>query len=206
MWSAGDAVAAAVAEGPVTAPGTEQHYANINYLVLGNVIEVATGESYEEVLQRRILDPLGLTGTGLESALTSLPVPHEVPAPGGPPLPLGEFDTTQLVASSWTAGGLVSTVDDLLAFMDALVAGRVLNAEQLTLMFDTTTPSRSGYGLGMSAYDFDGRTIFGHNGRTVGFAAAIRHDPATGVTVAVLSNDGSAVSSELAEQLLRPQT
>ena len=197
-----EAINTAIANGPATAPGTTQEYANVNYLLLGKIVESATEQPFADVLRERLVDPIGLTATGFDQ--TGIATGYEAPAPGSPPTSLVEFDTNTVVASSWTAGGLVSSADDLLTFVTALVEGRLLSPELFSQMLDTTTAPRDGYGLGVASYEFQGRIVFGHNGRTVGASAAIRHDPATGVTTVVASNDGTADTIGLAEELLAP--
>ena len=69
-------------------------------------------------------------------------------------------------------------------------------------MLDTSSGPRSGYGLGVSEYPMGDGVVYGHNGRSTGFASSLRHDPSTGITVIVLSNDGTAPTSDLATELL----
>ena len=125
------------------------------------------------------------------------------PGPGQAKLPLGEFQTSVAVRASWAAGGLVSTAGDVVALADALFGGGILTEATLELMLDATSGSRDGYGLGVSSYAVGDNTFHGHNGRTIGFASSLRHDPTTGTTIVVLANDGAAPTAELATQLMQ---
>ena len=196
-------IARALADDASSVPGTHQTYSSTNYLILGKLIESATGQSYETALHQRVLDPLGLIDTGFEQADTGLATPHEQPGPSQPTLPLDEFNTELVVRASWAAGGLVSTVNDLTSFANALFAGEIIGSESLDLMLDATSHPRNGYGLGVSSYVSGTRVLFGHNGRTVGFTSSLLHDVATGVTVVVLANDGTAPTGELAMELMQ---
>ena len=109
----GEVIEQALRQGVGSEPGTQQSYSSTNYLILGDIVETATGQSYESALRARILDPLGLENTGFEQDDTNLATPYERPGPGQPKLSLEEFPTDVAVRASWAAGGLGSTVDDL---------------------------------------------------------------------------------------------
>ena len=183
-------------------PGIQQSYSSTNYLILGVVVEAATGQSYDSALHDNVLEPLGLDNTGFEGPDTKLATPYERPGPGQPQFPLDEFATDVAVRASWSAGGLVSTAEDLVVFTEALFGGDLLSSESLDLMLDTSSGPRAGYGLGVSQYPMRDGVVYGHNGRTIGFASSLRHDPSTGITVIVLSNDGTAPTGDLASELL----
>lgn len=183
-------------------PGALQSYSSLNYIVLGAVIEAVTGDTYEAVLQERILNPVGLDQTGLETPKADLPTAYEHPLPGQPALSLAEFPTTEAAAASWSAGALISTIADLITFSDILFTGQIVTPDSLDLMLDTDTPPRDQYGLGIAAYEIGETTVYGHNGRTIGYATSLRHDPITGTTVVVLSNDGNAPTAEFADELM----
>jgi D-alanyl-D-alanine carboxypeptidase len=111
-------VALAMAHPLTSAPGTAWRYSNTNYLLAGQIIERVTGNAYAEEVQRRIVRPLGLTGTQVPGSETTLPEPHArhyspLMVPGAKPR-----DVTELNASyAWAAGGIVSTLDDLTRFL-----------------------------------------------------------------------------------------
>ena len=199
----GDVIKRALRHGVESEPGTHQSYSSTNYLILGDIVETATGKSYESALRARVLDPLGLEDTGFEQDDTDLATPYERPGPGQPKLSLNEFQTDVAVRASWAAGGLVSTVGDLVVFTEALFGEQILSSATIDLMIDTTTAPRTGYGLGVSSYPVANQTVYGHNGRSIGFAASLRHDPTTGITVVVLANDGTAPTAELAAKLIQ---
>jgi len=177
---------AAAAGSPAFEPGSRHDYSNANYWVLAAVLEEATGEGIGTLLETRVFDPLGLEDTVLFD--DSLPEVVIVNAYtdldlDGDPDPMGTAPLPGLVTPAWTAGGIISTPADLVRFLDALFAGRVLNAASLEEMLDTIGGG-SGYALGI--YNSNGR--WGHDGGIPGFLSALFHDERSGVTMAVLTN------------------
>ncbi|MEV7524094.1 serine hydrolase domain-containing protein [Streptomyces sp. NPDC091371] len=134
-----DQLANAFAKKPEFAPGAAQHYLNINYTVLGVLIEKVTGTTYEEAVARRILKPLGLRQTSFPARTqTKIHGPHNrgyqaIPRPDGS----RELrDVTEWNSSDrWAAGDIISTTADLERFTVALFSGRIVPKAQLEEMF-----------------------------------------------------------------------
>lgn len=123
----------ALAHGPTNAPGAEVHYSNTGYLVLGQVIQRVTGHSPAAEIQRRLLTPLGLTDTRFP---VLDPVLHGEHLHGYDlSTPMRDL-TTFSPSYDWTAGAMVSTVEDLARFHQALLAGRLLPAVQQRELLD----------------------------------------------------------------------
>lgn len=198
-----EVVGRTLAKGAESDPGTHQSYSSVNYLVLEEIVEAVTGASYESVLRERVLGPLGLVDTELEQSDTEIATPYERPIPGQPPFSLKDLPTGAFVRAAGAAGALVSTADDVVAFTEGLFDGRVISPTTLDQMIDGTTEPRSGYGLGIATYPVGTGAVYGHNGRSVGFASSLRHDPLSGITVVVLANDGDAPTDEFADDLMR---
>ena len=191
------------------APGLGWKYSNTGYLLLGKLIERVTGRSYEEELERRLLAPLGLKTIAMRNG-DSLPgevVTSWGSAGGGgtlenlnhPPL-LAHF------SSSWTSGGLFSTVEELARWGDMLYRGRVLSPAMMTEL--TTVRSlpefgpEGGYGLGVERRRLFDRVGLGHGGGMPGFVTHLWHVPSDSVTVAVFINQNSPAAPAIALQLL----
>jgi D-alanyl-D-alanine carboxypeptidase len=138
-------------------------YSNTNYVLLGLVVEQVTGRSYAMEAERRIIAPLGLTGTSFPGSRTSLPSPH------GRAYDTDGTDVTELdprVAGA--AGELVTTLSDLDRFYAALLGGELLTSHWLGEMLDTRTAHGS-YGMGLFPATLPcGVTVWGHNGRISG--------------------------------------
>ncbi|MFH8804483.1 serine hydrolase domain-containing protein [Streptomyces sp. NPDC017936] len=138
-------------------------YSNTNYVLLGLVVEQATGRSYAQEAERRVISPLGLTGTSFPGSRTSLPSPH------GRAYDTDGTDVTELdPRAAGAAGELVTTLADLDRFYAALLGGELLTPRWLREMRDTRTAHGS-YGMGLFPATLPcGVTVWGHNGRISG--------------------------------------
>lgn len=147
---------------PPADPG-HYYYSNTNYVLLGLVIKQVTGDSYATEAERRIIAPLGLTGTSFPGSRTTLPSPH------GRAYSADGTDVTELdprVAGA--AGELVTTLADLDRFYAALLGGELLPPRWLREMRDTRT-AHGLYGMGLFPEKLPcGTTVWGHNGRING--------------------------------------
>jgi D-alanyl-D-alanine carboxypeptidase len=159
---------------PVAPPGKEFSYSNADYWLLAMILERATGQSYSEQIETRILRPLGLTHTVLPSNTTGLPSPFMhgyAPRPGKPPAEVTGF------RSDWgsSSGGIVSTASDLARFDGALLGGRLLAPTELAAMkHGTRAPANpmgvSVYGLGLTKLRLPcGVTLYGNMGGLAGY-------------------------------------
>jgi D-alanyl-D-alanine carboxypeptidase len=133
-WEPKQAIEMATAHAPVFEPGTSWAYSNTNYILLGLLIEAATGSPYAAELKARALAPLALSRTFAPGDEVTLPEPH---AHGYFPADPELVDITDLNASqAWAAGELVSTADDLNRFYAGLLTGALLGPAELKQMLD----------------------------------------------------------------------
>lgn len=186
-------VASATAKPPEFAPGARQHYLNINYTVLGLLVEKLTGHSYEHEAGVRVIKPLGLRHTSLPGTDPRIGGPHnhgyqKVPAKGGGTRLL---DVTEWNSSaSWAAGDLVSTTADLERLLGALFRGEVVPKATLEHMFtvpdvpmydadhpDETDPDKldpATYSMGLTRLPLpDGRVVWGKSGGRYGYSTLL---------------------------------
>ncbi|WP_223622216.1 serine hydrolase [Microbacterium sp. EST19A] len=165
-------------------PGTQKVYTNANTNLLGGVVEKVTGQPFEEVLDERILQPLGQSGTRYlldASAWTDHPNGYVL------------LDGEQVVQNDnlsiyGPAGSMVSTLDDARVWAEALGSGLLLEPATQTER-QNGAPLDAGppydlYALGMG----ETNGWWGHNGEGLGFTAAVFHDPASGASIAVFMN------------------
>ena len=172
-------------------PGDHWHYSNSGYVVLGAVLEQATGLSWDEVLRQEIFTPLGMTSTGLDPDVPafSAQAASGYLSPGVPPVRVA---LTEFAA----AGGLVSTVDDLFAWDEGLRAGRILSAAAVAEATTAQVPCPPGaavgddlgYGYGWFWAEVSGRPYAYHWGRIDGFVSSNGFDAQDGTVVVLLSN------------------
>ncbi|PZF84728.1 serine hydrolase domain-containing protein [Jiangella anatolica] len=167
----------------LTEPGVVSSYNNIGWIVAEIVLRRLTGRTFHELLQERVIEPLGLRRTVFSprEAILHRTAIGSFPSPGGGHEPTPQF----MYPSAWAAPGttIVTTVDDTLTFLrmhlaDGLVpAGdaRVLSAASALAMrtptsADPTGPD-SGFGLGWMYNEQDGRRVFSHGGGSPGGCA-----------------------------------
>ena len=211
-WTPDELVAIAFSHPPNFAPGEKYEYSNTNIVLLGLVIEQLTGVSARDAFQERIFGPLGLTHTSLpESSDSSIPEPHAqgyqfgtnvetidsyaVPAALLPAALNGTLkpinDTNADPSWAWTAGGAISTVDDLATYVKALVGGGLLDAKTQQLRLDSIQPivpgdqSGVGYGLGIARF---APNVYGHDGQIPGYSTLMVYDPTNDNTVIIGTN------------------
>ncbi len=172
-------------------------YSNTNYLLAAMIAEKAGDAGWRELVEHRIIAPLGLRHTYIPGENPYLTGPHErvtIDGPGGVPVDLTE-ESYQHTADS----GVVSTPSDLDTFFRALAGGRLLPAAQWALMRQTvpyddlpTPPSGrpGGYGLGLRVVPLTcGGVYYMHEGDGFGVYGrpAVGADGRRAVTVSVTS-------------------
>ncbi|WUS35184.1 beta-lactamase family protein [Streptomyces sp. NBC_01255] len=183
-----------------TEPGVSYKYSNANFVVVGMLIEKATGRPVADAYERRIFKPLKLRKTSYVHPDTRIKGLHVRgylhPDEEGAPL---VDSTEQTVSWAQSAGAVISSPGDLNTFTSALMRGRLLSPAMLEAM-TTVTPTDATntrfYGLGLRRYDLScGTQIFGHTGTVQGFytyAFSTRDGKRSLSAVANTSNHGSA--------------
>lgn len=163
-------------------PGTKFEYSNANYLLLGLVVEQASGEPFCQFLSDRIFRPLHLKHTGCDGG----PYRASHRAHGYHPSASGpvQWEDKDLSGTAG-AGSLDSTANDLIRWTEALFGGKVLPKASLTEM---TTPFLDGYAYGFSTDGEGAELDISHIGAVDGFYSCLDYLPATKTTVVVLSN------------------
>jgi D-alanyl-D-alanine carboxypeptidase len=165
-------------------------YSDTNYILLGMIIQKVTGRSPVTEISRRILVPLGLHDTSFPLTSKQIPAPY---AHGY----YGSLDVTNLVSPSiaWTAGAMISTVDDVARFYRALLDGRLLPpAQQRELLAaipvnDTGELFAEHYGLGIYSVQLSCGTAWGHDGGIIGFKTFAYTSPDGNRQAVIVYND-----------------
>ncbi|GAA4306770.1 serine hydrolase domain-containing protein [Streptomyces venetus] len=176
-------------------PGRRFHYSNPGYALLGALIEKLRGASWEEVLRREVLEPLGLRRTSVRPQM-----PH---AGGWAVHPWADVmlpEPIEDLGRMAPAGQLWSTAGDLTTFAAFLVNGdeRVLSTESLREMRTPAAPHEAGdvasgyaYCLGMEIRRRNGRSLVGHTGSLPGFLACLMISVEDDVAAVALANSTS---------------
>jgi CubicO group peptidase (beta-lactamase class C family) len=176
-------------------PGTDMRYSNTGYLLLGIAIEKASGTSYAAFLKESIFELLGMKDTGYDENEPVLPRRASGYSPG-PSTPVNAKYTD--MTNPFAAGGLYSTVEDLLRWERGLFGKKVLSESSLEKM---TTPGRNDYGFGLYVTEKAGRVVIHHGGGIAGFNSQLAYYPKDRVTVVVLSNLNGFGADKIADQL-----
>ena len=177
---------------PIFPAGTRVAYSNSNTVALGMVIEQRTGKPIAELLQKQISTPLGLGQTSFPGTSNALPSPHfEGVTIQGDPSDTLKNATNWNPAWTFTAGAMVSTLDDLRRWAVALGTGEDLvspemQKQRVASMISNVPPNAPArtYALGFGVTN----GWIGHTGELPGFNTSIQYDPGTQSTVVVMVN------------------
>ncbi|MFC1547063.1 serine hydrolase domain-containing protein [Candidatus Neomarinimicrobiota bacterium] len=123
-------------------PGAKFHYSDTGYHLLGKIIESVTGDSLHRVLHQRIFEPLAMR----QSQMLFYSEPADPNAPDMLRTWMGEVEVSshKWVKADWAGGGVVTTTEDLLKYMRALVHHELVGEETLQAWQDW---ARFGYGM-----------------------------------------------------------
>lgn len=172
-------------------PGSKAQYSNSGYILLGMVVEKASGMSYGQFLQTNIFGPLGMRNTGIESRNDLLPQ-----RASGYKENAGGYQPADFIDMTvpFAAGDLYSTTRDLELWENGLFGGKVLRPKSLETMI---TRKQGDYGMGVKVTEEDGHRLISHTGGIQGFRGDVRYYPDDHLSVIVLSNTESGKSLEL---------
>ncbi|WP_327682234.1 serine hydrolase domain-containing protein [Kitasatospora sp. NBC_00458] len=202
-----DVVRIATAHPPYGPPGGAWNYSNTNYVLLGMIIERATGRTWDEEIERRIIRPLGLRDTSMPVTSPVVPGPH---AHAYIERPTGPTDITLLNPSAFgPAGAGISTTRDLARFNAALLGGRLLRPAELAEMKkQVDTGLGFTYGLGLTRYPTACGEYWGLSGGIPGYGTMVRGDASGRRQVVVSFNPyrESAAAGDTFDALLRTAT
>jgi D-alanyl-D-alanine carboxypeptidase len=203
-WAPLELIAEANKLGPVAEPGSKvAHYANTNYFLLGLITEKVTGNSWEQEVRSRIIEPLGLEDTTFlsqEGVWGGSMVAGYTKTPAGY-LSILDIPNLPHATTAWAAGAVVSTLSDLLTFASALFDGTLVSKETLSQMATPLgTDAESGrlWGLGGATLE-ELPAAFGMGGDVPGYHAFFVGIQDSQVVVAALVNteEGDVVAPGL---------
>jgi D-alanyl-D-alanine carboxypeptidase len=178
-------------------PGTSYEYSNSDNIVVGLMVQTATGEPYEQQLQKQVLGPLGLMKTSLPRG-PNLRKPF-IHGYDNDPSQQPPEDLSEVLASGWfwAAGGMVTTPSDLNAFARGYVGGDLFDlktrARQRKVFeggaSDPPGPGKNSAGLGIFRYETRCGTVWGHTGNYPGYTQFLAASPNGKRSVTVSVNE-----------------
>lgn len=190
-------------------PGAAYSYSNTGYLLLGKVIEVASGLTYSGYLQQHIFSPLGMVNSFVitDGETTDNIVKGYTAASRHPT----ENMNPEVVDRSWiyAAGAVASTLKDMSRWHQALISGKVISAENYQLMTTKAklnTGKTVDYGFGFDIYPISNQPSYSHQGQVPGFMAWSIYFPKSDLFATAFSNKdtvhpGPALLDLIARQL-----
>ena len=195
-WQPDELIALSLKQPMVCEPGTCFAYSHTNFVILGKVLEKATGRGVAELIRDGILVPLSLNDTRSEqTAVIQEPVLHAFDAERG------IYEDATYWDPSWTlARGAVMTsnVADILKSVDAIGAGALLSPDSFKLQLAPTTAKlkpwndQRFYGLGI--FVVDGWLV--QNPSFAGYAATMAYLPAQKLAIVVSATEGTKAPDE----------
>jgi CubicO group peptidase (beta-lactamase class C family) len=167
-------------------PGSKWNYSNSGYFLLGVIVEKASGKKFYQYLNENIITKRGLKNTSLDRLDSVL----AFRAQGYDKNQQGVWAHAMYISmeAPYSAGAMVSTVDDLYKWTKALHHNEVLSAASTQKMM---TPYMNHYGFGIGIDSLKTHKRVSHNGGIPGFVTNLSYYPADDVCVVVLSNNGS---------------
>ncbi|MEV4167404.1 serine hydrolase domain-containing protein [Nonomuraea dietziae] len=187
-------------------PGTAVSYGSLGYVVLGRIVEVLTGVTWDQALKDLLFTPLGLerSMTLPEEALRHRVAMSHLGEPGRRPDPAPAWDLMPRSAGPY--GRVIVSAGDVARFARMHLDGglapdgtRLMSAEAVAAMQrrevevpDKWTVSADAWGLGWTLYDWNGIAGYGHDGAAIGQYGYLRVVPHASVAVVLLTNGGGA--------------
>jgi CubicO group peptidase (beta-lactamase class C family) len=180
--------------GPISEPGAEFHYSNLNYAVLGLIVEKVSGIGYGEFIEEEIFAPLGMDHSYSDFAIAQANgLATGTNTVFGVPISLSQTAFPGLVPD----GYLISSASDMAHYArfqmgDGTFNGRrLLSAENMAIMHSPAVASAGGpyldhYAMGWRTGSIDGESLVGHDGNTFGFHADVAVLPELDAAVVVL--------------------
>ncbi len=184
-------------------PGARWDYSNYGFVLLGVVLERATGESYYDAVRAGVYVPAGMTATASQPEDEAVParsIGYTRKAPSEPWKP----NTDTLPYRGTSAGGGYSTVGDLLRFANALTGHVLLDADHTELLTRGKIDMGPGhkYAYGFADMTSDGVRCIGHNGGAPGMNGELQICD-SGYTIVVLANLDPPAASRISDFVAR---
>lgn len=183
------------------APGTRWSYNNGGYILLTAAIEAIAGASLDDVLRTRIFEPVGMFDTMLRRWDSGF-IPNSATlhffTPDG-------FTRDAMGMEISGAGGMVSTMDDMLRWLKHMDSPVVGSAETWRLMKEPhrlTNGTSTGYGFGLITDTYRGVTTLSHGGGVMAGNSQMIKVPAAGLDISIATNRADVSAADLANKII----
>jgi D-alanyl-D-alanine carboxypeptidase len=155
-------------------PGQGYHYTDTEYVLLALIIENISGQSFDSFLKKNIFQPLGMNGSFINFKSSS--IKNQLPVAK---FYVGDIELSSIksLSADWGGGGLVSTTKDLITFLEAFNADKIVKKNTRLAMqnwIDETVGMEYGYGIREVSFNdlYKINTdlqLIGHTGSTASF-------------------------------------
>lgn len=168
-------------------PGTDFHYSNTGYNILGKIIERASGESYSDFVQFHFFNPLVFSARSVyKGDDMNMPDPH---IEGYVYTGTETVDATvDNMSGNVSEGNIIANPYNLATWMKLLLTGQAgvsMSSVNLMKEMQKADAQHGVYGLGLTVTDGLG---YGHDGAHAGYLNTLRYNPDTGISVLIASN------------------
>ncbi len=170
-------------------PGTNWNYSNSGYFLLGVIVEKASGKKFTAYLTENIIQKVGLKNTSMDRLDSVL----AFRAKGYDKNRQGVWQQAMFISMEgpYSAGAMVSTVEDLYLWTKALHNNQVLTSSSTQKM---VTPYKNNYGYGIGIDSLKTHKRVSHSGGIPGFSSYLAYFPTDEICVVAISNNGSNAS------------
>ncbi len=187
-------------------PGSHHLYSNMGYVLAAIIMERVLGEPFARFSEREFFVPLGMTRTQWRDDYRRIVTDRATAYAREGNAWVQDMPFTMVHGN----GGLLSTVDDMLRWNEALTKGTIPGGAELVRLLETPPTLTDGttirYALGLSVDDFRGTRMVSHGGATAGYRTYLARWPDRQLSIAVLCNaaqaNPTAYTTQIASRLL----
>lgn len=185
-------------------PGTESYYSNSNFMLLGFIVEKASGQDYYAYIGENIFKKAGMAQSGFfdhRDEKLPLVVPYARQEGGG-----WKNNRSKQFKKGSPAGGCYSHATDMLLFCKALKTNKLVSKESLKLMTTDWTigvKDAQPYGLGFILEQYAQEETYGHGGTAGGVNFEFRYFPRMDISLLIFNNQNNGAYDDLKRNVLK---
>ncbi|MEM9389861.1 MAG: serine hydrolase domain-containing protein [Bacteroidota bacterium] len=188
-------------------PGSAYRYTNSNYELLSIVADYITGD-HAKYMQKEIFEPLGINNTHyrIQAGYT---YKNRLVNSYWDRFSNGILENSSVLLNSNTASmagddGIVSTPADVIKFIKALIEGKIVTPESVSMMKEWAKDTKGNptYGFGLDLTEFGGETAIGHSGAGLGTGAQMYYFPDKNIYIFLAINLATITESPIHEKVL----
>ena len=180
-------------------PGSDFEYCSSGYMLLGEIVEQASGETFGDFAEKNFFDPLEMTTAGFSDSYDRENVVAKAYHRGE------GMDWTECPGSRFGSGDLICSPRDMVKWADALMNGKVVSKDSwklMTTVYSNEDPDMP-YGYGLLIRSSGGRTLIGHTGHFPSYYSMVLMVPEENYICTAASNHSNETTEGLCLQITR---